>query len=185
MVSAPSIKVSRVSMYSGSRLVNADFAYGAVTLSGRLSQNLSAVLVESILRSEPHSARTVVWPLPRSLAATYGITVVFSSSAYLDVSVQRVPGCTLWIHAQSLQLFCSRFPHSEICGSIDICSSPQLIAAYHVLHRLLVPRHPPYALFCLTSYMFSSVRTCGLVALLSQSIRLYLGYDFRRITSDV
>jgi len=33
--------------------------------------------------------------------------------------------------------------------------------------------------------MFSSVRTCGLVALLSQSIRLYLGYDFRRITSDV
>ena len=91
MVSAPSIKVSRVSMYSGSRLVNADFAYGAVTLSGRLSQNLSAVFVESILRSEPHSARTVVWPLPRSLAATYGIDVSFSSSGYLDVSVHRVP----------------------------------------------------------------------------------------------
>ena len=75
--------------------------------------------------------------------------------------------------------------HSEIRGSKVICTYPQLIAAYHVLHRLLVPRHPPYALFCLTSYMFSSVRTCGLVALLSQSIRLYLGYDFRRITSDV
>ena len=137
------------------------------------------------MQSEPRSARTAVWALPRSLAATYGITVVFSSSAYLDVSVQRVPGHALWIHARSLQLFCSRFPHSEICGSIDICSSPQLIAAYHVLHRLLVPRHPPYALFCLTSYMFSSVRTCGLVALLPQSIRLYLGYDSRRITSDV
>ena len=143
------------------------------------------VTIQFRVQSEPRSARTAVWALPRSLAATYGITVVFSSSAYLDVSVQRVPGCTLWIHAQSLQLFCSRFPHSEICGSIDICSSPQLIAAYHVLHRLLVPRHPPYALFCLTSYMFSSVRTCGLVALLSQSIRLYFGYDLRRITSDV
>ena len=38
------------------------------------------------------------------------------------------------------------FPHSEICGSKDICSSPQLIAAYHVFLRLLVPRHPPCAL---------------------------------------
>ena len=33
----------------------------------------------------------------------------------------------------------------------DICSLPQLIAACHVLLRLLVPRHPPYALFNLTS----------------------------------
>ena len=41
-------------------------------------------------------------------------------------------------------------PHSEISGSKDICSSPKLIAAYHVFHRLLVPRHPPYALTCLT-----------------------------------
>ena len=38
------------------------------------------------------------------------------------------------------------FPHSEICGSKLICSSPQLIAAYHVLLRLLMPRHSPYAL---------------------------------------
>ena len=29
-----------------------------------------------------------------------------------------------------------------------VCSSPQLIAAYHVLHRLSEPRHPPYALNC-------------------------------------
>ena len=39
-----------------------------------------------------------------------------------------------------------RFPHSEICGSMDICSLPQLIAAYHVFRRLSVPRHPPCAL---------------------------------------
>ena len=38
------------------------------------------------------------------------------------------------------------FPHSDICGSRVICTSPQLFAAYHVLHRLREPRHPPYAL---------------------------------------
>ena len=42
------------------------------------------------------------------------------------------------------------FPHSEISGSSDICSSPLLIAAYHVFLRLSVPRHPPCALSCLT-----------------------------------
>ena len=36
--------------------------------------------------------------------------------------------------------------HSEICGSKGICTYPQLFAAYHVLHRLQEPRHPPYAL---------------------------------------
>ncbi len=38
------------------------------------------------------------------------------------------------------------FPHSDIPGSKLVCSSPRLIAAYHVLHRLLTPRHPPCAL---------------------------------------
>ena len=42
------------------------------------------------------------------------------------------------------------FPHSEIFGSTPVCGSPKLIAAYRVLHRLLAPRHPPYALSSLT-----------------------------------
>ncbi len=42
------------------------------------------------------------------------------------------------------------FPHSDIPGSKTVCVSPRLIAAYHVLHRLLVPRHPPCALSSLT-----------------------------------
>ena len=48
--------------------------------------------------------------------------------------------------------FSAGFPHSEIHGSRDICSSPWLIAAYHVFLRLSVPRHPPRALFSLTSF---------------------------------
>ena len=52
-----------------------------------------------------------------------------------------------------------RFPHSDICGLSLICSSPQLFAACHVLHRLPVPRHSPCALFHLT---FSSLTYRGL-----------------------
>src|SRR5690349_1908354 len=40
-------------------------------------------------------------------------------------------------------------PHSEIFGSKPIPGSPKLIAGYHVLHRLLLPRHPPNALLAL------------------------------------
>ena len=146
MVPAHSIKVSRVSMYSGYRSVSSSFAYGAFTLSGRLSQNRSAKFVESIMRSEPRDARTPVWALSISLAATLEIEVSFFSSGYLDVSVPPVPFHTLWIGVWILEVCSSGFPHSDISGSMDICSSPKLFAAYHVLHRLSVPRHPPCAL---------------------------------------
>ena len=52
---------------------------------------------------------------------------------------------------RTIPRYCLRgFPHSEISGSTDICSSPKLIAACHVLHRLLMPRHSPCALYSLT-----------------------------------
>ena len=168
MVPAHSIKVSRVSMYSGYRHVNSSFAYGAFTLSGRLSQNLSAGINESILRSEPRNARIPVWPLSISLAATLEIEFSFSSSGYLDVSVHRVPFHTLWIGVWMTGVLPAGFPHSDICGSMDICSSPQLFAAYHVFLRLLVPRHPPCALFCVTFVTISySVRNWGLLRFLN------------------
>jgi hypothetical protein len=44
----------------------------------------------------------------------------------------------------------SGLPHSDILGSKPVCGSPKLFAAYHVLHRLLAPRHSPYALSSLT-----------------------------------
>ena len=154
MVPAHSIKVSRVSMYSGYRSAGFPFAYGAFTLSGWLSQNHSAKDLESMMRSEPRSARTPVWALSISLAATLEIDKFsFSSSPYLDVSVQAVPLHTLWIGVWMHEVCSCGFPHSDICGSVDICSSPQLFAAYHVFLRLLVPRHPPCALFCLTSLL--------------------------------
>ena len=60
---------------------------------------------------------------------------------------RRFPSCTYLIQCR---IPFGGFPHSEISGSMLICSSPKLIAAYHVLHRLLMPRHSPCALSSLT-----------------------------------
>ena len=78
------------------------------------------------------------WPGPLSLVTTRGVSVDVLSSGYLDISVHRV--CFL---SDDLT---AGFPHSEIHGSKLIRSSPWLIAAYYVLHRLSTPRHPPNAL---------------------------------------
>ena len=99
----------------------------------------------------PNILLWLVWASPISLATTFGITFVFFSSGYLDVSVPRVPFLTLWIGVRITGVYPVRFPHSDIHGSQVICTSPWLFAAYHVFRRLLVPRHPPCALLCLTS----------------------------------
>ena len=46
----------------------------------------------------PKKLLSSVWPLSLSLATTQEISVDFSSSPYLDVSVQAVPPVILWIH---------------------------------------------------------------------------------------
>ena len=104
------------------------------------------------MQSLPQGARTLVWALPVSLAATSGITVVFSSSGYLDVSVHRVPSVHLWIQCTVTEVLSAGFPHSDIHGSVNMCFSPWLFAAYRVFLRLLVPRHPSCALVRLTNF---------------------------------
>lgn len=101
---------------------------------------------------QPPLAYQWVWALPRSLAATKGISVDFFSCGYLDVSVPHV--CSWWpiLFSQRWRgINLDGFPHSEISGSMTVCVSPKLIAAYRVLHRFPEPRHPPCALSCLTS----------------------------------
>ncbi len=155
MVPAGSRRISRAPRYSGAGLPrSAVFGYGAFTRCGRPFQSVPLTLKPRfVVRSyNPGSAVTdPVWPLPRSLATTSGISVDVSSSPYLDVSVHRVPLHALWIQTWIHGVFPCGFPHSDIRGSRDICSSPRLFAAYHVFHRLSVPRHPPCALSCLTT----------------------------------
>ena len=86
---------------------------------------------------------------------------------------RRFPTYTYLIQC-TLREYCSRgFPHSEIPGSMDICSSPRLIAACHVLRRLLMPRHSPCALFSLT-YENDLDRSVPLVELCRQSFEILL-----------
>ena len=70
----------------------------------------------------------------------------------------------------------SEFPHSEISGSMLICSSPKLIAAYHVFHRLPVPRHSPCALVRLTISNKSLSRLACILLILSCQRRLLLPF---------
>ena len=99
----------------------------------------------------PKDRSLSVWPVPLSLATTYGISFDFSSWGYWDVSVHLVSPRKAMDSLYAEWVFnSSGFPHSEICGSKCMCHSPQLIAACHVLHRRLVPRHSPCALSNLT-----------------------------------
>ena len=85
-------RVSRVRRYSGSQLPVFSFAYGTLTLYGRLSHAVQ--LDTSDLDASPYPEnpeRPSVWPPPRSLATTSGISVDVFSCPYLDVSVQGVP----------------------------------------------------------------------------------------------
>ena len=127
-----------------------DFAYEAFTLSGGTSQTLLLSITLPCRSPYPgvHALRFGLFRFRSPLLTESH--VVFSSSGYLDVSVHRVPFLKLCIGLRILEVCSSRFPHSEISGSKDICSSPKLFAAYHVFHRLSVPRHPPCALSNLT-----------------------------------
>ena len=122
------------------------FKYEALTLYGWASHPILLTSMIHVTVRTPIVLLLLVWPPPLSLATTRGISVDFFSSGYLDVSVPRVPYVPLWIHDTLCDSSSHGFPHSEIRGSKLICSSPRLIAACHVLHRLLMPRHSPYAL---------------------------------------
>ena len=124
----------------------ASCAYGALTLCGRPSQRRSASARSAPAGPYPGAPRAPVWAPPVPLAATPGITLVFFSSGYLDVSVRRVPPRALSVHARVHEVCSCGLPHSDTCGSQGMCPSPQLFAACRVLPRPPVPGHPPCAL---------------------------------------
>ena len=84
---------------------------------------------------------------------------------------RRFPTYTYLIQCMILRYCLSVFPHSEISGSQLICSSPKLIAACHVLHRLLMPRHSPCALISLTYFLL--VFAIAVLELCRLHIRLF------------
>ena len=96
-----------------------------------------------------HTAR--VWALPFSLATTQGVEVSFLSSGYLDVSVPQLAStCPMDSDRSTRALPRVSFLIRRSRDQRSVSTSPGLIAAAHVLHRLLAPRHPPCALSLLT-----------------------------------
>ena len=132
MVLADSHRISRVPCYSG---YHQNFIFFHVRdyhpLWFSFPENSISKIKFILWSYNPINAETfMVWAIPRSIATTRRITIVFFSSGYLDVSVLRV-------HAKLLPAFSRKgYPIRKSTDITVICTSPQLIAAYHVLHRL-------------------------------------------------
>ena len=90
---------------------------------------------------------------------------------------RRFPSYAYFVQRRMTGYCPAGLPHSEISGSMDICSSPKLIAACHVLLRLLMPRHSPCALSSLTC---SSQSPLGSVSALAKTPPAPLLLAFRR-----
>ena len=98
----------------------------------------------------------MVWALPGSLATTSGIIIIFFSYGYLDVSVPHVS----LPHKGMIERSLPGCPIRKSQVHAVICTSPELIAAYHVLLRLQEPRHPPSAL-SFTYRLFFQLQVTG------------------------
>ena len=94
--------------------------------------NHSANLFIRYVSPNPKELSPLVWPLPRSLATTCGISVDFSSSSYLDVSVQTVPHVRLFYSTHVDRLFACRVAPF---GNLRIDAYVPLPVAYRSLSR--------------------------------------------------
>ncbi len=110
---------------------------------------------------QPPCVNTWVWAVPISLAATFGISVIYFPSGTEMVHFPELAHTGLCIQPAVTGVHPVGFPHSDIPGSKPACGSPRLFAACHVLHRLLAPRHPPYALSSLIIKLTQYVVCCG------------------------
>jgi len=126
-------RVSRVRRYSGSPLIYFTFRLRASHPLWTAFPCRSARLVYRCAGPNPENPeRLSVWPTPRSLATTCGISVDVFSSSYLDVSVQTVPYVHLFdsMHVDRV-LLCRVSPF----GNPRIEAYLQLPVAYRSLSR--------------------------------------------------
>ena len=96
---------------------------------------------------------------------------------------RRFPSYAYFVQRRMTGYCPAGLPHSEISGSMDICSSPKLIAACHVLLRLLMPRHSPCALSSLTCSSQSPLRFVSALAK-TPPAPLLLAFRRKRVFGD-
>ena len=152
MVPADSRRVPRAPRYSGIRLVS-----DSVRVSGfhALRRGFpdpfrSAGFQRVGGPTTPLAPKRQGFGLFPGRSPLLGESFLFSFPA--GTKMFQFPAFASLTHARDTALIRGGLSHSEITGSRDICASPVLFAAYHVLHRLQEPRHPPCALFFLTKY---------------------------------
>ena len=149
MVPPASFGDARAPKYSGYRQPAQAFAYGALTLYGVPSQVLPLALADTLCGpTTPSQSPKTVWALPRSLAATRGVSFDFLSCGYLDVSVPRV-GSACAVTAISRRV--SPFGHLRIKACLpaprSFSQAPTSFFAsccqgiHHVPLSALSPRH--------------------------------------------
>ena len=142
MVLPRSHGVPRAPRYSGYRTPSTSSCTGLSPVSPRLSMRCSTRCLPVYSGPNPRRAVTRrVWARPSSIASTRGFTCCFLFLRLLRCFSS--PGSP---RLSGSAVARTGLPHSEIPGSKVICTSPELIAACHVFHRLLKPRHPPSAL---------------------------------------
>ena len=133
VVHPSSHRVSRVRRYSGSPLIASSFKYGTLTLCGRPSHTVQLESSGRDASPNPGNPEGLpVWPLPRSLATTGGISVDVFSCPYLDVSVQGVPLIYLFDSVYDTQVLPVCVP---TFGNLRIIAYLQLPEAYRSLSR--------------------------------------------------
>ena len=132
MVPPVSHRVSRVRRYSGSSLMQFAFRLRGSHPLWLAFPDHSANLYRRCAAPQPRRINPPVWPLPRSLATTSGISVDFSSSPYLDVSVQAVPHLRLFDSTQVDGVLLRRV---SPFGNPGINAYVQLPQAYRSLSR--------------------------------------------------
>ena len=132
MVPPYSHRVSRVRRYSGYSWRHSVFVYGIITLYDVLSHTLRLTSCLHVAVRTPGVFLLPVWPLPRSLATTCGISVDVFSSPYLDVSVQAVPFLHLFYSMQDDWILSSRVAPF---GNLRVTGYLLLTVAYRSLSR--------------------------------------------------
>ena len=132
MVPPVSHRVSRVRRYSGTRLTGLGFRLRGSHPLWPAFPYRSANLSCRCVGPQPRRINPSVCPLPRSLATTCGISVDFSSSPYLDVSVQAVPHLRLFDSTQADGVLLRRV---SPFGNLRVNAYVQLTAAYRSLSR--------------------------------------------------
>ena len=137
----------------GSSRVNQSFAYGAITHYGRTFQTVQLPFINPMLRPHNPDITEVVSGLGYSAFARRYLR---NHYCFLLLRVLRCFSSPRSPHVAMYSLHSDRalpLPGFPIRTSPDqslFNGSPKLFAVYRVLHRLSLPRHPPYALSSLT-----------------------------------